>query len=85
MLSSSPSLTLMKPNTLAVISKIIEFRKAHHFNFTFTLDAGPNVHILYPHKIRIEMVDFITKELTSFCERGKWIDDELSNGPQFVK
>ena len=81
MLSSNPSISLMKPNTLAVIEKLKEFRRKQRVNFTFTLDAGPNIHILYPNKIRNKMVSFIENELTEFCENGKWIDDTISNGP----
>lgn len=81
MLSSNPSVSLMKPNTLAVIENLKEYRRKQRVNFTFTLDAGPNIHILYPNKIRNKMVSFIENELTEFCENGKWIDDTISNGP----
>lgn len=81
MLSSSPSVNLLKPSSLAAISKLVAFRKENNFNFTFTMDAGPNIHILYPSSIRKQMVDFISSELLTHCENGKWIDDELSEGP----
>jgi len=84
MLSSNPSLSLIKPNTLAVIEKLMEFRQKQRLNFAFTLDAGPNVHILYPEKIKAKMIDFIENELLQFCENGKWIDDEISNGPKQI-
>lgn len=84
MLASNPSLSLIKPNTLAVIEKLKEFRQKQRLNFAFTLDAGPNVHILYPNKIKAKMVNFIENELLPFCEDGKWIDDEISNGPKQI-
>jgi len=84
MLSSNPAIFLIKPNTLAVIEKLKEFRRKQCLNFAFTLDAGPNVHILYPNKIKAIMVNFIENELLPFCENGKWIDDEISNGPKQI-
>jgi len=82
MLSSNPSVSLIKPNTIVIIEKLKEFRRQNQLNFAFTLDAGPNVHILYPNKIRNKMVSFIENELIQFCENGKWIDDEISGGPK---
>ena len=82
MLSSTPFVSLLKPNTLLVISKLIEFRKEQGIDFTFTLDAGPNIHILYPNSIRDKMIGFINSDLKAFCENGVWIDDELSDGPK---
>ncbi len=84
MLSSNPSVSFIKPNTLDVIEKLKKFRKKNRFNFAITLDAGPNVHILYPNKIKAKMEYFIKNELIKFCEKGKWIDDEISDGPKQI-
>ncbi|MFT5258230.1 MAG: diphosphomevalonate decarboxylase, partial [Arenicella sp.] len=48
MLTSNPYFILMKPNTLEIIHKIWEYRAAKNSNICFTLDAGANVHVLYP-------------------------------------
>lgn len=82
MMSSNPPVMLMKPNTIVALSKLDEFRLKHNYLFTYTLDAGPNIHILYPESIRGEMVNFIKNELSPLCENGLWIDDQLSNGPE---
>lgn len=84
MLSSTPFYSLFKPNTLSVISKLINFRKEQGIDFTFTLDAGPNIHILYPKKVREKMVDYINSDLKAHCENGLWIDDEVSDGPTLL-
>jgi diphosphomevalonate decarboxylase len=84
MLSSSPFVSLLKPNTLTIISKLMEFRREQNVNFTFTLDAGPNIHILYPESIRPRMINFINSELKAFCENGVWIDDSLCDGPKKI-
>jgi diphosphomevalonate decarboxylase len=82
MLSSNPSICLMKSNTLTVITKLREFRDNRNLNFAFTLDAGPNIHILYPQTARKQVVDYINSELKAYFENEAWIDDELSEGPK---
>jgi diphosphomevalonate decarboxylase len=82
MMSSNPPLSLMKPNTLTIISKLKEFRKRFELNFAYTLDAGPNIHVLYPQKIRNKMKQFIEKKLIPFCEDRKWIDDKFLDKPE---
>ena len=45
----------MQPNTLAVLNKLWDFRADTKLPLCFTLDAGANVHLLYPetHKAAI--------------------------------
>jgi len=38
--------------------------------------------LLYPEKIKIEMLEFIDSELKPFCENEFWIDDKLADGPK---
>ncbi len=78
MLSSSPGFILFQPNTLIVIEKLQKFRINSKLQLTYTLDAGPNVHILYSLKIREKIIDFIESELKQYCEHGHWIDDKIS-------
>ena len=47
----------------------------------FSLDAGPNLHLLYPDEVKDRVQNFITTELTPFCEDGKWIQDNVGQGP----
>jgi len=49
MMNSPSSYVLLEPNTLAIISEIRSFRKENQIPVYFTLDAGPNIHMLYPH------------------------------------
>ena len=48
MMTSMPYFILMKPNTLEVIQRIWLFRETTNHPVYFTLDAGANVHVLYP-------------------------------------
>ena len=81
MMCSNPSFILMKPNTLRIINTLYEFRRETDIPVCFTLDAGPNVHLLYPDQ-HAEMVErFIMDELEPYCHEGQWIADRVGNGP----
>lgn len=80
-LTSNPGYIFIKPETLQIISKIKKYREASNLEFCFTLDAGPNIHLLYPESIRDKILPFIESELKQFLENGKWIDDKTGEGP----
>ena len=81
MMCSNPSFILMKPNTLRIINTLYEFRQETDIPVCFTLDAGPNVHLLYPDQ-HAEMVErFIMDELEPYCHEGQWIADCVGDGP----
>ncbi len=85
MLSSSPYFILMKPNTLEVIQRILEYRRDTKTPVCFTLDAGSNVHLLYPNKIKSEIQKFIEDELLKFCKSETCIYDCLGKGSVKIK
>lgn len=80
MMTSTPSFILMQPATIIMIDKIRKFRKETSLPLCFTLDAGPNIHLLYPENIATEVQAFIQKELKSLCENERIIEDEVGNG-----
>jgi len=82
MMSSTPGYILMKQNTLLMIEKIREFRKSQNVDVCFTLDAGPNIHLLYFEKDEDVVKSFITNELAPLCKNGRWIDDAMGDGPK---
>ena len=73
MMTSMPYFILMKPNTLEIIQKIWNYRQKTHLPVGFTLDAGANVHLLYPEKIKQEIHIFITNELQQHCKNNHFI------------
>jgi len=81
MMTSNPGFVLMKPATLAMIEKIRNFRKGTGINVCFTLDAGPNIHLVHFDKDRQPVSEFIDKELSGLCKNGNWIDDMVGPGP----
>lgn len=84
MMTSLPYFILMKPNTLSVIQKIWEYRKTTGSKVCFTLDAGANVHILYPNSEKSQVLDFITSELVAYCQNGQYICDKIGWGTKIV-
>ncbi len=81
MMSSNPGYIELLPNSLLAIQKIRSFRESTGTPITFTIDAGPNIHVLYPLVARDEVLNFILNELEELCEDGRWIDDKIGNGP----
>ena len=80
MMASNPYFVLMQPNTLAVLNKIWAFREATKLPLCFTLDAGANLHLLYPEEHKNTIGDFIASDLASFCEAGQYIEDQVGTG-----
>ena len=82
MMCSNPSYILMKPNTLNLINKIREFREETKIPLCFTLDAGPNVHMLYPENETEKVEYYIKNVLADYCDRDRWIADRVGDGPK---
>lgn len=82
MMMSEPSFILIRPNTLAIIEAIQSFRAKTNTPVCFTLDAGPNVHILYPDSHQRTVKTFITNELAPLTENNYIIHDVVGQGAQ---
>lgn len=75
MMLSYPPYILMKPNTIACIEKIWNFRKKTTLPLGFTLDAGSNIHLLYPKKNKDPIRFFIKKKLLQYTYNKSYIND----------
>ena len=84
MMSSLPYFILMKPNTLEIINKIWEYRNKTGIPVCFTLDAGANVHVLYPEDHETKILEFINNELVVYCQNGQYICDQVGDGARRV-
>jgi diphosphomevalonate decarboxylase len=82
MMSSNNGYSLLNKNTWEIIQKIRTFRKDSNTFAAFTLDAGPNVHLIYKLKDKSKIEKFIKNELIAYCENENWIDDEMGTGPE---
>lgn len=80
MMSSSPYFILMKPGTLEIINRIWTYRKETGTPVCFTLDAGANVHLLYPEENKEVVNAFIKGELLSYCQDGQYLEDQVGPG-----
>lgn len=81
MMSSRPSFILLQPESLTLIEKIREFRAETQIPACFTIDAGPNIHLLYPAKNAAAVKHWIEKDLGQLMPGLKWIHDEVGSGP----
>ncbi len=85
MMSGNPWFILMKPQTLQILERIKEFRQNTGYFIGFTLDAGPNVHVVYGNENELEIVQFIEKELKPLCFNHQIIYDKIGVGPKKIK
>lgn len=82
MMSSEKPFTLLAPESLSIISAVQSFRKQTDIPVCFTLDAGPNVHVLYPEKDAITVKRFIQSTLRPHCHNGFYLEDQTGEGPK---
>ena len=81
MMTSDEGFMLMHPETVRIISRIQEARKETGLDICFTLDAGPNVHLLF-FEDQIEQVNkLIVEDLLKNNEQNVRIDDFYGTGP----
>jgi len=85
MMTSMPYFILMKPNTLNIINAIWRYRKETDSNICFTLDAGANVHLLFPKEEKPSVLQFIESDLAQFCQNRQYICDQLGWGAQLIE
>lgn len=79
MMTSHPSYLLLNGNTIRVIEAVRNFRADTKLPVYFTLDAGPNVHILYPDTCNVQVNEFLK---TEFGDEFRIIFDHVGQGPE---
>lgn len=82
MLSSKPGYSLLKEATLEIIDQLRGFRQNTGTPITFTLDAGPNVHVLYPTSAKEKIRAWMSEKIKPLCENEKIIHDFTGAGPE---
>lgn len=85
MMSSNPGYTLFHGNTIAAIHRIREAREKQGLPVGFSLDAGPNIHLLYSSSHQEQVTTWINNELKELCYEGRMIHDHIGQGPEFIK
>jgi len=84
MMCSDPSYVLIEPGTLSMIKEIRAFRKRTNIPIYFTLDAGPNIHLLYPDAVKEDADKLINDYLLPYTENNVVIKDKVGNGPSRI-
>lgn len=78
MMMSEPAFILMKTGTMEVINKVWNFRNETGLPLFFTLDAGANVHLLFPNNGEEDQIkSFIESELLQHTQKGGVVKDEM--------
>ena len=81
MMSSDKSFMLMQPETVRIISRIQEIRSETGLDICFTLDAGPNIHMLYFKEQNEQVYKLIVEDLLKNNKQNMRLDDFYGNGP----
>lgn len=82
MMASRPGYLLLEPHTISIIKELHSFRKQSNCPAYFTLDAGPNVHLLYPSEVSEQVKNWIESLQEKFPEAFSVIYDEVGTGPR---
>ncbi len=82
MMTSRPGYMLLHANTLQAMEMVRDFRRRTGTAVCFTLDAGPNVHLLYPEQDKKNVVDFVEGQMKGLCQDDHVIFDMMGQGPK---
>lgn len=85
MMTSNPGYMLFRPNTIAILEEIRAFRVREKAPVFFTLDAGANVHMLYPASVEQKVHTFVEEVLKQYCKDGRYIHDNVGSGPKRIE
>ena len=72
---------ILKPESHAIIKKVVDFREETGVPVCYTYDIGPNIHLLYPEAYKKDVESFIKKNLLTYCEDGAVIFDKIGPSP----
>lgn len=84
MMTSSPGYILMAPHTVEALHRIRQFRRETGASLGFTLDAGANVHLLFPESEVNTVNPFVNEQLNPLCENQAIIKDVMGEGPERI-
>ena len=84
MMSSSPGYTLMQPATLKIIREVRQFRNKTGIPVAFSMDAGPNIHLLYPDADTLAVRSWQETHIKPYLENEKIIHDLVGQGPEKI-
>ena len=71
----------MEAHSIEMIKRIRTWREETNLPLYFSLDAGPNLHLLYPHQHANDIQAFIKSSLLELCQDSRMIEDQVGAGP----
>jgi diphosphomevalonate decarboxylase len=77
MMMSTPSFYLLEPNSIKLIEAFRNWREAHNIKAGYTIDAGPNIHIIC-HRDEADKVSSFIDEHKDLLEDGRYLADDLN-------
>jgi diphosphomevalonate decarboxylase len=80
MMTSNPSYILLHPHSLALVERVRQYRTDTQLPLYFSFDAGPNMHLMYPHNIASQVKPFIEQNLLPLCENNYYLPDNVGQG-----
>lgn len=80
MMSSDPSYLLLRPKSIQVIEELRYNRG--DLPIYFTIDAGPNIHVIYPKSVEVKAREIISSMVGDL--NLTVIHDEIGQGTSFV-
>jgi diphosphomevalonate decarboxylase len=84
MMLSEGSPILLKPASLELVNLVRHFRAHTKLPIYFTIDAGPNLHLIYPLTIKSQVQQFIQDQCLQLLENSQVIHDQIGLGPQKI-
>jgi len=84
MMAGNAPFILLEPGTISIIKEVWRFRRETGLPVCFTLDAGPNVHLLYPSLHSAAVMDWVRSDLLRHCSDGMYIMDQVGAGPEKI-
>ena len=82
MMSAADPYLLMRPGTLEAIESVRRFRKETKTQVCFTLDAGANLHLLFPAASEQKVMPWVENALSK-VSGGRYICDCVGSGPKW--
>lgn len=80
MMSASQPYLLMRPGTVGIIEEVRRFRQETGEPVAFTLDAGANVHLLFPQSAEQRVNKWVEEVLSAYCGK-RYLCDQVGDGP----
>jgi len=84
MMSSNPGYVLLEGDSIRLVHFIRKLRSDHGLPVCFTIDAGPNIHMLYPLSKANEILDHMKLEFPEYFSEDRIIFDCVGEGPVCV-